>query len=120
LDVVTITIRDGVRSKEYRIFRGSLIWHSTYFAAALSHNSGFHDSGASNLEFIENIEVFDTFYCWLYNGTLEDNSEPVRIGKTPSISPLTLCRVWVFADFHGVPALCNTAIDMLHEQQASL
>lgn len=109
-----------MKSKEYQVFRGLLTWHSGYFAAALSPVNGFHDSGTNSLEFIEDIEVFDTFTCWLYTGKLDDTSEPVSIAHPPRLSLLTLSKVWVFADFHIIPALSNAAIDALHEHQALL
>jgi hypothetical protein len=43
--------------------------------------------------------------------------ERVKIGQAPRLSPLTVCKIWVFADIHGIPSLGNTAIDTLHEQQ---
>jgi hypothetical protein len=66
---------------------------------------------------VEEIEVFDASACWLYTGTLDDTFEPVKIGQPPRLSPLTVCKIWVFAESHGFPALGNTAIDDLHEQQ---
>lgn len=64
--------------------------------------------------------MFDAFLCWLYTGKLDDASEPVRIGPPPRFSPLTVCKIWVFADSHGIPALDNAAIDALFEQAALL
>ncbi|EAT81163.2 hypothetical protein HBI56_105130 [Parastagonospora nodorum] len=120
LDVMTITVREGVKSKEYHVFHGLLTWHSGYLAAALSPTSGFHDSGTNSFEFIEDIEVFDTFTCWLYTGKLDDASEPISAARPPHLSPLVLSKIWVFADFHIIPALGNAAIDALHEHQALL
>lgn len=31
------------------------------------------------------------------------------------LSSELLCEIWAFADFRGIPALANAAIDMLHE-----
>jgi len=119
MDTIRITIREGVKSKEYQVFRGLLTWHSGYFAAALSPISGFHDSGTNSLEFIEDIEVFDAFTCWCYTGKLDDSSKPISVAHPPCLSLLTLAKIWVFADFH-IPALCNAAIDALHQHQALL
>jgi hypothetical protein len=115
---VTITIRDGVRSKEYRVFRSLLTWHSSSCAAALSPTGVFRDRGASSLEFIENVEVFDAFSCWLYTGKLDETAGPIRIGCPPHFSPLTLCGIWIFArecakkwqggTHSGLPARCLT------------
>jgi hypothetical protein len=109
-----------VKSKEYHVFRGLLTWHSGYFVAALSPPSGFHDSGTNSLECILDIEAFDTFTCWLYTGKLDDTSEPISAARPPRLSPLTLSKIWVFADFHIIPAFGNAAIDVLHGHQALL
>lgn len=85
----------------------------------LDPSSGFRKGYTNTLKLIEEIEVFDGLAYWLYTGQLKTNSEPVATGKAPHLTPLTLCKIWAFADFHVVSALGNTAIDM-HKQQALL
>jgi hypothetical protein len=80
--------------------------------------------GKSNtLELEEGIDVFDAFVCWLYTGQLKDPFRP-QDPTTPEpksvddlyLPAITLCKIWVFADFRGIPALGNAATNMLHER----
>lgn len=98
------------------------MWHSSYFAAALDPEGGFAESGKSQIEIAGDIGVFEAFRCWIFTGRLKDTptmSSP-DMGSSNAedkfLSPLMLCRLWVFGDFRGVPALKNAVIDMLHEQ----
>jgi len=78
------------------------------------------------MELEEEIDVFDAFYCWLYTSQLKDAFIP----QDPTVpqpisaddiylSTITLCKIWVFADFRGIPALGNAAMNMLHERIAA-
>ena len=67
--------------------------------------------------------MFDVFHCWLHTGTLKEVDQSVGSG-VPKLEDLylpnlTLCKVWVFADFRGIPILGNCAIDALHERALS-
>lgn len=163
------------------MFRGLLIWHSSYFAAALDpsnellegesnvleqeskddvleqegkdnvleqegEGSSLKQEGESNsldqegkgsaleqesksnaLELEEEIAVFDAFYCWVYTGQLKDPFMPqdptapqTRSVDDVYLPAITLCKIWVFADFRGIPGLGNAAINMLHERIAGI
>ena len=107
--------------KTYTLPRGLLQWHSAYFAASLSSDNGFMEGGTGRKNLEEDSEVFDAFYCWLFTGKLKDDTikhENCSI-EDLYLSERTLCRIWVFADMRGIPALGNAAIDMLHEQVAT-
>ena len=104
-------------SKTFQIPRGLLRWHSAYFAAALDPESDFCVGKDEALTLTENIEVFETFLCWLYTGKLKDppSSPDDAARATCYLKPRLLCEIWVFADMRGIPALGNAAIDMSHE-----
>jgi hypothetical protein len=65
--------------------------------------------------------VFDAFYCWLYTSRLADPPSESATASLDStyLSPLLLCKLWIFADMRGIPALANAAIDMYHERIAA-
>lgn len=103
--------------KKYLLPRGLLRWHSSYFAAALDPESDLaktKDGKALSLE--EDIKVFDAFVSWLWTGQLQD--EPLEEKHTHDLylDSELLCKVWIFGDMRGAPALCNAALDMLHEK----
>jgi len=84
-------------------------------------------SKGNTLELEEEIEVFDVFYCWLYTGQLKDafiSQDPTtpqpKSADDVYLPDITLCKIWVFADFRGIPALGNAAINMLHERIISI
>ena len=105
--MITIAVTHNSKGKEYKIFRGLLTWHSPYFAAALNPDGGFIDSGKDSLALEYSHDLFDAFYCWLYTGRLKDPDQTYS-----SIN--LLCRVWIFAEYHGIPELGNKALDLLH------
>jgi hypothetical protein len=43
----------------------------------------------------------------------------MRPFMTGILPPLTLCKIWIFADMRGIPSLGNSAIDMLHERMCT-
>ena len=50
-DVVTVRVIHGLQTKDYKVFRELLRWHSAYFTAALDSNSGFkHDNGILDID----------------------------------------------------------------------
>ncbi|KAH7390914.1 hypothetical protein DE146DRAFT_618526 [Phaeosphaeria sp. MPI-PUGE-AT-0046c] len=118
INVVTILVRSA-KENTYVIPRGLLIWHSSYFAAALdpSNSANFATGANGELMMEEDVEVFDAFCCWLYTGRLKD---PCSTSTTSKFLELYLKRkilyqIWIFAEMRGVPAMKNAAIDMLHE-----
>jgi hypothetical protein len=61
----------------------------------------------------------------MYTGRLRDPFVPQEQTTPQPVSPndvyfraINVCKIWVFADFRGIPALGNAAIDMLHERIA--
>ncbi|KAF3002614.1 hypothetical protein E8E13_008788 [Curvularia kusanoi] len=117
-DLVRISVFDGSQNHDYTVPRKLVAWHSSYFAAATDPNGGF----AENSRRVVNIEcsrdVFEAFYCWMHTSRLKDlpegaNGIPVTECYLPS---KVLIDLWIFADYHGIPALGNSAIDMLHER----
>jgi hypothetical protein len=79
------------------------------------------------MELEEEIKVFDAFYCWLHTGRLKDPFVPQEQTTPQPVTPndvyfraIDVCKIWVFADFRGIPALGNAAIDMLHERIAAM
>ncbi|KAH6642957.1 hypothetical protein C7974DRAFT_113256 [Boeremia exigua] len=115
-DMTTIVVTDADIDKEYKIFRTLLMWHSSYFAAALEPNSVLAPSGGKALKLECSHEVFDAFYCWLYIGKLKDSVVESTECNDIYLSGFLLCKIWVFADCRGIPELGNRAIDMLHER----
>ncbi|KAH7394545.1 hypothetical protein BKA66DRAFT_567480 [Pyrenochaeta sp. MPI-SDFR-AT-0127] len=120
-DLVTILINDSnppQKTEMYEVPRELLRWHSSYFAAALDSNSCFKKALGCDLELVEDITVFDAFYCWVSTGKLRD--PPGSPGNADAdelyLSPWLLPKIWVFADMRGIPALASAAIDMLHER----
>ncbi|KAF2813014.1 uncharacterized protein BDZ99DRAFT_568278 [Mytilinidion resinicola] len=108
--------------KDIRIHKGLLTYHSAFFAAAL--NGGFKEGETGIVELPDDeVAVFQAVYCWLYTGRLHDPpSSPLAKASsapgplTPEI-PLTgevICKVFVFGEMRGIPALKNEAIDLLH------
>jgi hypothetical protein len=107
----------------YRIPRKLLTWHSSYFAAALDPtiSVGSADHPLNQLHLEEDAKVFEAFRCWLYTRSLKDMPNATK-DLTPRdlyLSVAVLCKIWVFADIRGIPALGNAAIDMLHERVCS-
>jgi hypothetical protein len=95
------------------------MWHSSYFAAALDPKNGakFVKASTKELTLQEDAEVFEAFRCWIYTGKLKDIPSTAADATTQDqyLSAMILCKIWVFADMRGIPALGNSAIDMLHE-----
>jgi hypothetical protein len=114
---VNIRVKHGAREKVYKIFRNLLKWHSAYFAAALDPSSGFNNH-IQTLEIECEFDIFEAFHCWLHTGKLKEvpKSNEDKKAEELYLSSLLVCKIWVFADYHGVPALGNSAIDMLHER----
>jgi hypothetical protein len=93
------------------------MWHSSYFAAAFdpTNSAAFTDVTKNGLTLEEDPDVLEAFCCWLFTGRLKDlvvNASP----EEQYLESATLCKIWVFADMRGIPALGNVAIDMLHER----
>lgn len=93
-------------------------WHSSYFAAATDPNGGFAENSRRVVNIGCSRDVFEAFYCWMHTGRLKDlpegaNGIPVTECYLPS---KILIDLWIFADYHGIPALGNSTIDMLHER----
>jgi hypothetical protein len=109
------------KSKTYDIPQDLLKWHSAYFAAALDPTSEFHKTENDEIVIEESIATFDAFYCWLYTGRLTDPPLSSKMTQVDDIylSPNLLCKIWIFADMRGIPALGNAAIDMYHERIAA-
>ena len=97
------------------MFRKLLEYHSAFFAAALDPQSPFSKDNSACFEIASDIDVFDVFYGWAYTGRLKDATDTDRADDV-YLSYRLLCRVWVFADFRGIPELANKAIDMLREK----
>lgn len=116
-DTVTVhvTSESKFTTKDYIIFRKLLEYHSAFFAAALDPASPFGNNNSQHFEIEGDIEVFDVFYGWLYTGRLKDAAGTDKADDV-YLSVELLCKVWVFADFRGIPELGNRAIDMLHER----
>jgi hypothetical protein len=129
-DLTKITIRETnpfgprklvARARTYNIPRDLLSWHSSYFAAALDPASDFHKDCTNEIVLEEDIATFDAFYCWLYTSRLTDPpiaNDSVTV-DVMYLSPSLLCKIWIFADMRGIPALGNAAIDMYHERIAA-
>jgi hypothetical protein len=66
----------------------------------------------------EDIATFDAFHCWLYTGRLKDPLESTQdiAADDVYIKANQFCKIWVFADMRGIPAMGNAAIDMMHER----
>lgn len=114
--MITIVVKDGDESKEYKIFRKLLMWHSAYFTAALDREGGFAEAGAEVLQLEYSHQMFDAFYCWLYTGRLKDRPSDMTDPNDVYLHNLVLSEIWLFADCRGIPQLGNSAIDMLHER----
>jgi hypothetical protein len=99
------------------------MWHSSYFAAALdpANSASFADMTTNELTLEEDAKVFETFCCWLYTGRLKDIPNAIADTALPDqyLPSITLCKIWVFSDMRGVPAMGNAAINMLHERVAA-
>jgi hypothetical protein len=121
-DLVTIIVQEDDTSKSFSLPKKLLVWHSSYFAAALDPEGWFAPSGSDKLQIDDDIGVFEAFSCWMYTGRLRDPPTLKMITDEGDeelgaryLAPLKLCQIWVFGDARGVPALKNAAIDMLHE-----
>ncbi|KAF2493989.1 hypothetical protein BU16DRAFT_562943 [Lophium mytilinum] len=107
-----ISVIVGEEKKVYQVHKGLLLYHSSYFVGALE--GGFKESETEVVElFTDEVVVFDAVYCWLYKGHLFDSPSA---GKPTDVSLLydLLCKIFVFGDMRGIPALKNAAIDLLH------
>lgn len=58
----------------------------------------------------------------MHTGRLHEPQQTKKPSKPGDVylPCLTLCKIWVFADFRGIPALGNCAIDLLHEYSSSV
>ncbi|KAF2112160.1 hypothetical protein BDV96DRAFT_614485 [Lophiotrema nucula] len=118
-DSITLKVVDGVKQETFSIARGLLRWHSAFFAAALDPYGSSKESTSKKRELKEEIPVVRAFHCWIYTGRLLDPPKPEESSDNQYLSSAVLCKIWVFADFRGFPALKNAAIDMLHESMAA-
>ena len=103
------------------MIRKLLVWHSSYFAAALDPDGSFVSSGADAIHIDDDIATFEAFSCWIYTGRLQDppgttitTVEEYREARPWLLSNTRLCQIWIFADMRGIPALKNVAVDMIH------
>ncbi|KAF9691995.1 hypothetical protein EKO04_009994 [Ascochyta lentis] len=115
-DVVTILVKDGQKRREYTVLRGLVIWHSSYFAAALDPEGGWSQDGERKLTLDCAHATFDAFCCWLFTSKLKDPVTNAILANNVFLSVRVLVDIWIFADFHGIPALGNSAIEMMHER----
>ncbi|KZM19062.1 hypothetical protein ST47_g9806 [Ascochyta rabiei] len=119
-DVATILVKDGLKRKEYTVLRELVMWHSSYFAAALNPEGGWSQDGEQPLTLDCAHATFDATCCWLFTGKLNDPATDNMLIDKAYLSQRTLVSTWTFADFHGIPALGNSAIDMMHERSVAV
>ncbi|KAF2493990.1 hypothetical protein BU16DRAFT_582997 [Lophium mytilinum] len=116
-----VSVIVGQQKKVFRIHKGVLSYHSSYFAAALEGQFKEGNTGVVELEDDE-VEVFHAFYCWIYTRRLRDPlSSPLHKDALPqnsaetTLSDLLLCKIYIFGDMRGIPGLQNNALDALHK-----
>ena len=131
---MNITVSHNEKKKEYQIHAGLLVWHSAWFAAALDPaNTAFKEGQVKRIEIEASLDVFDAFCCWLYTGRLRDapdfeatmhaidnQTTQEALAEMMFLPSFLLIEIWTFADMRGVPAMCNAAIDMLHERKFTI
>ena len=105
----------GEIKREFRLYKGLLSYHSSYFQAAL--NSRFAEGlyGVVHLP-EDDVEVFQAFYYWLYTRKLFDlHAGRAYVSKTDTtnIEWMLICKIFVFGDARGIPGLKNAAIDLI-------
>ncbi|KAH6642946.1 hypothetical protein C7974DRAFT_469178 [Boeremia exigua] len=115
-DTVVVCVEDNKKRKEYTLLRRLLVWHSSYFAAALDPEGGWSQDKQQLLNLECSHSTFEVFCCWIHTNRLKDPVTDMERVKDIYLSTRSLLDVWVFADFRGIPALGNAAIDMLHEK----
>ena len=98
----------GPKKKEYHVHRGLLAHHSTFFKAALYGDWAETHSQTITLD-KDTTEVFDAVYSWLYTRRLY---HPAKAKATPSQCQV-LCKIYVFGEARGAPAICNAATDYI-------
>lgn len=98
------------------MLRGLLIWHSSYFAAALDPASGWLQDDVHHMDLECEHATFDAFCGWLFTGRLKDPPTHVTTADDVYLPNQVLIDIWIFTELRGIPALGNAAIDMLHER----
>jgi hypothetical protein len=118
-DLMVVRVNDKSRVKDYAFYSRVLAWHSSYFAAATDPAGGFKTSGKRVLELSGSHQVFDAFHCWVWTGRLKDPPASDAPIKDRYLTRNVLYKLWLFADFRGIPSLGNSVVDMIHESSTS-
>ena len=120
-----VSITAGKEQKLFRIHKGLLRYHPSYFRPALNNN--FKESHIEAVELPQDeVDVFQAFYIWIYTHRLHDpQSSSVKLSIAGSLKshemPLSarlLCKIYVFGDVRGIPGLKSEAIDLLSTRMA--
>lgn len=111
--VIEVTVGRNRKKQTFRVAEGPLTYYSTYFQGAL--RPGHFKEGEERKIHLthDDPDVFQLFFYWLFTHQLWDKS--LGPGSVPLDWDL-LCRIYVFGDARGIPALRNTAIDALMDK----
>jgi len=110
-----VVVGKGEIKREFRLYKGLLSYHSSYFQAALNGRFAGGLYGVVHLP-EDDIEVFQAFYYWLYTRKLFDlHSGRAYLSKTDTtnIEWMLICKIFVFGDARGIPELKNAAVDFI-------
>lgn len=110
-----ITVMVGPAEEDFHFHKSLLRHHSDYFRAAMKDEW----AGRNAKELLlpeDDAYTFGLFYHWLYTETLYGHTNM-------AVVPLPLhdiINVWVYADFRGIPGLCNTALDLMYQKMCQV
>ncbi|KAI9706146.1 MAG: hypothetical protein M1812_008255 [Candelaria pacifica] len=104
LDQTVVTIKVGPDAEPFNVHKELLCLYSSYFRGAL--RGCFSEAQKNTVVLPEDtVEVFRSFFCWLYTGQLRSDERNMK--------PSELARIYVFADKSGVSLLKNNIIDAM-------
>ncbi|KAI9695344.1 MAG: hypothetical protein M1820_008696 [Bogoriella megaspora] len=110
--LVKIVVGKGLRQEEFRVYRGLLCHHSTYFKKALQGNW----LEAKNQEFLldeDDPRVFSAVYNWIFTRRLYDPPQGAQESHKIPIDWKLLFKIYVFSKARGIPGVSYAVIDLL-------
>ena len=113
--IISVVVGKGEIKREFRLHKGLLSYHSSYFQEVLNSRCAEGLYGVVHLP-EDDVEVFQAFYYWLYTRKLFDlHAGRAYVSKTDTtnIGWMLICKIFVFGDARGIPGLKNAAVDLI-------
>ncbi|KAJ4292771.1 hypothetical protein N0V90_009434 [Kalmusia sp. IMI 367209] len=103
--IMAIQVTQGSIKKDFCVYRSVLCFHSKVFDKAL--NGPFKEGGSDVYEMKDcAIETFEMFFNWMNTGVASTTDKGEDLNEQQAVD------LFVFADFYGILALTNDALEI--------